>query len=221
MRLPEGLDDIEQYVDAIEGRISGLEDVVLVGDSFGAVIAIGVAVRQRKNLRGLVLSGGFAANPVTSPLLKARIQASRVMPGALYEAVTLRFHAASLASPFDLEGQVPWPKSKSRDLFAENTPHASYVARARAAFSADYVDLLAKIQVPTLILTPEYDKLIGPEAARLMVDHIPDAREVVIPRTGHMFRFSHPETYAREVARFVNERVHEPESLSDVRGVAV
>lgn len=31
----------------------------------------------------------------------------------------------------------------------------------------------------------------------------PDAREVTLPRTGHMFRFSHPVTYATAVEDFL------------------
>ncbi|GAA3157219.1 hypothetical protein [Nonomuraea salmonea] len=38
---------------------------------------------------------------------------------------------------------------------------------------------------------------------------IPGAREVVLDRTGHMFRFSHPATYAAAVETFlVNEVAH-------------
>lgn len=204
MRLPEGLDTIEAYADVVAKEVQDLDDYVLVGDSFGAVIALAVAVRQPTGLRALVLSGGFAENPVTNPILKAKLGMARFLPGPLYRALTLRFHAASLASPHDLKGQVPWTKAKSRELFLENTPWQSYVGRAKAAFSARYSDRLDRINVPTLILTPEHDTLIGPEAARMMLDGIPDSEERVLPETGHMFRFSHPVTYADEIREFLD-----------------
>jgi hypothetical protein len=47
-----------------------------------------------KGLKSLVLAGGFAANLVINPLLKLRIKAARLLPGFLYRAITLRFHAA-------------------------------------------------------------------------------------------------------------------------------
>ena len=81
-----------------------------------------------------------------------------------------------------------------------------YVARAKAAFAADYLADLARVNVPTLILTPEHDELIGPRAAELMLAGITDAEEVVIPRTGHMFRFSHPVSYAAQVPAFLDRR---------------
>jgi len=211
MRLPEGVDDVERYADFVDTRVAGFDSFVLVGDSFGAVVSLAYATRRPKNLRGLVMSGGFAANPVTNPLLRARIHAARLLPGPLYRAVALRFHASSLASPYDAEGQVPWSRRKSRDLFVENTPCKSYIARSKAAFSADYIDRLALVDVPTLILTPEHDVLIGEDASRRLLDGIPDAQEVVVPRSGHMFRFSHPVTYANAVERFLRERVDDVE----------
>ena len=207
MRLPEGVDDVEAYADFVESQLAGLDDYVLVGDSFGAVVSLGVAVRRPAGLRGLVLSGGFAANPVDSPVLRAKVAAARFLPGPLYRQVTLRFHAASLASPHDREGQVPLGPADFRRLFVEHTPWPSYVARAKAAFSADYRPRLGDITVPTLVMTPSHDRLIGEAAARELVEGIPDATEVVLPRTGHMFRFTHPGTYATTIDTFLRQRV--------------
>lgn len=207
MRLPEAVDDIEAYADFVATQVHGLDDYVLVGDSFGAVVALALAARRPTGLRGLVLSGGFAANPVTSPLVRAKIGAARFLPGSLYRQITLRFHAASLASPHDHEGQRPLDATDFRRLFLENTPWQSYTARAHAAFSADYRDRLHHIDVPTLIVTPSHDQLIGRDASAVMIDGIPDATEVVLKRTGHMFRFTHPLTYAAAVESFLTKRV--------------
>ncbi len=207
MRLPESLDDVEAYVDFVLGEVREIDDFVLIGDSFGAVVALGTAIRRPRGLVGLVLSGGFAAAPVENRLMRAKIRAARFFPGPLYRAITLRMHARSLASPYDQEGQVPWTVKDSRGLFLENTPFRSYVARARAAFSIDYRDRLDRVEVPTLVMTPSYDKLIGPQAARELVEGIPGAREAVLEDTGHMFRFSHPVTYAREIGAFLESDV--------------
>lgn len=74
LRLPEGVNDIERYADFVENAIADLDDYVLVGDSFGANIALALATRRPQGLRALVLSGGFAANPVDSKPLKALAQ---------------------------------------------------------------------------------------------------------------------------------------------------
>ncbi|MEU3571879.1 alpha/beta hydrolase [Kitasatospora sp. NPDC036755] len=203
LRLPEGVDDMERYADHVEEVVADLDDWVLVGDSFGANIALALATRRPQGLRALVLSGGFAANPVTSKPWKALMRVIGKARGPLYRQLTLRAHAHRLASPFDGEGQVPWSEERSRELFLANTPAASFGARVRAVLTADYVDALGRVRVPTLILSPSHDVLIGEDAAKIMLDGIPDAREVVLPRTGHMFRFSHPATYAGAVEDFL------------------
>lgn len=210
MRLPDTLDELEHYGDFVEAQVADLDDYVLVGDSFGAVIALAVAVRQPSGLRGLVLSGGFAADPVESRIGRAKIASARFLPGPLYRHLTLRLHASALASPHDSEGQVVLDKSDFRRLFLDNTPWHAYAARAKAAFSADYRNQLDRVAVPTLIITPSHDELIGPDAAHTMLDGIPDATEVVLERTGHMFRFTHPGTYAAAIEKFVAARVAAP-----------
>ncbi|NUS17319.1 MAG: alpha/beta hydrolase, partial [Streptomyces sp.] len=203
LRLPEGVDDMERYADYVENVVADLDDWVLVGDSFGANIALAVATRRPKGLRALVVSGGFAANPVTSKPWKALMRTIGKARGPLYRQLTLRVHAHRLASPFDGEGQVHWSEARSRELFLENTPAVSFGARVQAALVADYVDVLGQVRVPTLILTPSHDVLIGEGASKTMLAGIPDAREVVLPRTGHMFRFSHPVSYADAVRDFL------------------
>ncbi len=69
-RLPDELDDFEKLSDFVVEQVKDLESYVLVGDSFGAVIAIALATRCPRGLQGLIVSDGFAKNPITSSLLK-------------------------------------------------------------------------------------------------------------------------------------------------------
>lgn len=208
MRLPEALNNIEAYADFLAQQVVDLNHYVLVGDSFGANIAIALATRQPKGLQALVLSGGFAADPVTDPLTKFKLIAASFLPGELlYRQITLRFHVQALASPFDLDGQIPLSQAANRQFFIHNTPRRSYLSRMKAAFSANYLDKSNQIQVPTLILTPAYDRLIGKTAARQMLEGIPDATEVVLSNTGHMFRFTHSITYAEVLREFLETRL--------------
>lgn len=210
MTLPDGVDSVEAYADYVTEQVADLDDYVLVGDSFGAVVALGVAVRQPAALSALVVSGGFAANPVTSRIGRAKLGAARFLPGPLYRQLTLRLHAASLASPYDAEGDHPLSRRETAALFRDHTPWRSYTARTKAAFSADYRSRLGRIEVPTLILTPEHDTLIGADAAAILRRGVPDAVEHVVPRTGHMLRFTHPVTYAEQIATFLRTRLPTP-----------
>ncbi|MEM6105819.1 alpha/beta hydrolase [Mycobacterium sp. 050272] len=206
MRLPEGLTDVESYADFVAEQVRGLESYVLVGDSFGAVIALTLATRQPPGLVGLVLSGGFAANPL--PRWKGiASRASRLAVGFLYRQGTLRFHALQLASKFDATAQVPHTQDDYRQLFIDNTPRRSYTARVTSVIDFDIRDRLARVQVPTLLITPEDDKLVGTRAAKELLAGIPDAREVILPATGHMFRFTHPDLYGHTIVDFTDHLV--------------
>lgn len=203
LRLPDDVSELETLANFIIDQVKDLKSYVLVGDSYGAVSSIAVATRQPKGLEGLVISGGFARSPITSPLLKTLAALAPFFPGPFYRQLTVTVHAAQLASSFDKEGEIPWSTRKSRAFFVKETPHKAYVNRMRSIEKVDYTALLKKIDVPTLILTPEEDKLIGAEAAGILLKGIKGAQEVIMPRTGHMFRFSHPGAYSLEIRKFL------------------
>ncbi|WDD91244.1 alpha/beta hydrolase [Burkholderia sp. FERM BP-3421] len=203
LRLPDDVNDLETLADFITDQVTDLDSYVLVGDSYGAVASIAAATRRPKGLKGLVLSGGFARSPITSPLLKTLAALAPFFPGPFYRQLTLRFHAAQLASSFDQEGEIPWSTEKSRAFFIGETPHKAYINRMHSIENTDYTALLKAIDVPTLVLTPEEDKLIGREAAGTLLKEIRNAQEVIMPRTGHMFRFSHPRAYSLEIRKFL------------------
>jgi pimeloyl-ACP methyl ester carboxylesterase len=203
LRLPDQLRDLEQLADYVLSELTDLENYVLVGDSFGAVISIAAAIRQPKGLRGLVLSGGFAKDPITSWVLKGLAAVVHLFPGVFYRELTLRVHAANLRSSFDAAGEIQWSALKTRKLFVHETSHQAYVNRVRAIEHADLSPELRKINVPTLIMTPEEDRLIGRDAADTLRNGIAGSKEVIVERTGHMLRFSHPGRYSLLVRDFL------------------
>lgn len=206
-RLPEGLSSMEDYADALAEVTEGLQDHVVVGDSFGAAIALAHAVRRPPGLRALVISGGFASDPLHR--LLPRLGAVRgLQRGPVYTRVTLPVHAQLLASRHDAAATAerPWTRRDTVAMFRAATPPSTYVARVRAARSVDLLGRLPQVQVPTLALTPAEDRLIDPRATARMIAALPDVEEVVLPETGHMFRFAHPRRYAGAIADFLGRR---------------
>jgi pimeloyl-ACP methyl ester carboxylesterase len=100
-------------------------------------------------------------------------------------------------------------EANPRILRTRNSTPA-YVNRIRAIEQADYTDQLEQIAVPTLILTPEEDRLIGKQAAETLLNGIAQASEVVLPKTGHMFRFSHPAAYSHQIRTFLDAMLEQP-----------
>ncbi|MEV8236827.1 MULTISPECIES: alpha/beta fold hydrolase [Nocardiaceae] len=182
-----------------------LDSFVLVGDSFGAAVALEFATRLPAGLVGLVLSGGFASDPLPWWKRTAGCAAARWAVGPVYHELTLRFHAWQLASRFDRTAEVPHSGAQFRQFFVDNTPKASFDARVRAVSGLDLRRGLPLIEVPTLVITPEDDKLVGRTEADTLVELIPRCEERVLPATGHMFRFTHPTLYGQAITQFVDE----------------
>lgn len=200
--LPEGLTSVGAYADWLTGIVDDLPSYVLIGDSFGAAIALELAVRRSTGLQAVVASGGFAANPVRQRLLRGIIRKAAHVPDTVYGPLVVPLHAWLLRSCFDGQGDRKWSMRATRELFLTHTPPRSYWARAQAAVQFDLRSRLDRIAVPVLLLTPQDDKLIA-ASAKTALRHIPGVQEVVLSGTGHMVRYSHPRTYGREVARFL------------------
>ncbi len=184
-------------------QVGDLDSYVLAGDSYGAVISLVLATRRPAGRAGLVLSGGFAADPL--PTWKGiAAAASRLAGDLLYRQGTLRFHAYQLASHFDADAEVPLTQQDYRQLFVDNTPRSSYTARVTSVTGFDVRDRLGRVDVPTLVISPADDRLVGADATRDLLDGLPHAREVVLPGTGHMFRFTHPTAYSETIVEFLD-----------------
>jgi pimeloyl-ACP methyl ester carboxylesterase len=201
--LPEGLHTMTAYADWLALSVGDLPSYVLVGDSFGAAIALELATRQPTGLKAVVASGGFASNPIGRRWLATVIRHGQRLPTALYSPFVVPFHAWLLRSRFDRDGR--WSMRATRRLFRRHTPAASYWARAKAALDFDSAARLGQISVPLLLLTPEDDRLI-PQAASSALRKVPHATEVRMRGTGHMLRYSHPRAYGRAVAAFLKAR---------------
>lgn len=200
--LPAALGSIDAYADWLGDLVQDLSSFVLIGDSFGASIALSLAIRRPRGLRAVVASGGFALNPIRQRWLRWVIRHAARVPEVAYAPFVVPLHAWLLRSRFDGRGEQSWSMRATRTLFLTHTPPASYWARAQAAAQFDIRESLQRIPVPVLLLTPEDDGLIAPAAVQPL-RQIPDVQEVVMTGTGHMLRYSHPQAYGREVARFL------------------
>lgn len=192
---------MDSYIDIVESWTHGLSEYVLVGDSFGASVALALAQRRPTGLRGLVMSGGFAKADV-SALTRARVAGGRLL-GQVGYPLTIFLHVRSLGSRFDPLGT----REELRELFLRYSDAKTFLNRGEMILAADLRPGLGRVDVPTLILTPEDDQLIGPKSARELVDGIPDAAELVLPGTGHLLRFTHETAYAAAVDRFLASQV--------------
>ena len=64
---------------------------------------------------------------------------------------------------------------------------------------------LRRIDVPTLVLWGESDRIVTPEYGRAYADSIPGARFQTVPAAGHYLYLEQPEAFTAAVAAFLHE----------------
>lgn len=199
-QLPDA-GSIENYTDLVAGWTKGLDEYILVGDSFGAFVSLALAERQPAGLRALVMSGGFAKADV-SAFTRARVAAGKILGQPGYP-VSVYFHVQSLGSHFDPPGTA----ERLRSIFLRSANARTFIRRGETILNTDLRVDLAKVNVPTLILSPEDDRLIGPKSVKELREGIPGAEEFVVQRSGHLLRFTHEREYAAAIDEFLTRRL--------------
>lgn len=202
---PEGIYPIDDMADDVVELIDGLkilEPIVLGGLSMGGYIALSLAVRYPKRLRGLMLMD-TRAGADTPEAARAR------------EDLALQVEAADSAEPA-VAAMLP-------KLFSDvsRTRRADTIARVRAQMARtparavagalrgmarrpDRTGDLVRIAVPTLVLAGADDHLIPLDESRGMAEAIPQAQLVVIPDAGHLAPLEDPEASNAAILRFLD-----------------
>jgi pimeloyl-ACP methyl ester carboxylesterase len=164
---------------------AGVASAVLVGHSFGSLVALEAAARAPSRVSQLVLVG--CAYPMqVSPVL---IEASKNDPMQALEMVNV-FSRATLAPPPSALGPGTWIFGASmalgRHVLASNQQvnlfHTGFVAcdsyrNGEAAIEA--------VTCPTLFVLGEVDQMTPPKAAKSLIAKTKNARVVMLPGGHH------------------------------------
>jgi pimeloyl-ACP methyl ester carboxylesterase len=92
---------------------------------------------------------------------------------------------------------------KLKTMFAETNPQAAIAALRGMAERKDHSDILKNINVPTLLIFGEHDKVTNLEIAEKMKAEIPDAALTTIKNAGHYSNLEQPEAFNDALVSFV------------------
>ena len=210
--LPRDFDTIDDfaylYLDYL--RELGPEPVHLVGMGVGGWMAAEIAVRCTHHLKRLVLVDAVGIK--VSDRTTRDIADTFVVPPQDLLALTWHDPEAGartmkllgLATYSEQELVVMLRGRQTTALYAWNPfMHNPYLRRR-----------LARIDVPTLVLWGESDRVVTPDYGRAYAHSIPGARFQTIPAAGHYPHLEQPEAFATAVAAFL----HEGETATAPRG---
>jgi class 3 adenylate cyclase len=186
--LEERMDDVRAVMDA-----AGSERASLLGISEGGPLSLLFAATFPERADRLVLYGSYArrrdAADVTDDLI-SQIEAD------WGTGKVLGARAASAADDPDLRAALARYERQSA------TPAAAS-ALIRMAYEIDVRDILASVSVPTLVIHRAGDPILRVEAARSLVDQLPNGRYCELPGTDHSPWVGDTEAILREIERFV------------------
>jgi pimeloyl-ACP methyl ester carboxylesterase len=174
-----------------------LESPILVGVSFGGVLALEFAARYPYRVQNLIVQG----------------------VGARYERNLVQQVASLVLSRYPLPTDNPFVnqffnllfggRQDSRSLFqfvtrqCWQTDQCVMAHRFRLVESFDISERLGRIRVPTLIVNGDRDLLVSAASLQALHRGVRDARLIRLPNAGHLGFVTQPETIAREAHSFL------------------
>jgi pimeloyl-ACP methyl ester carboxylesterase len=178
----------------------GIDHAVVVGHSWGTLVALELALDAPGRVDGLVLAGGYYYPTV-------RADAALMAPAALpVIGDALRYTVAPIAGRLSLKSQVkamfsPQPvpeaffEAQQRELLLRpsqlgaNAEDAAYMVPAAASLSRRYGEL----RVPVHLLAGRSDRVVDPEAHSMRLHReLPGSELELVPDAGHMVHYAAP-----------------------------
>ncbi len=206
---PEGPYTVPMMAADTAGLLDALElkGAAVLGHSLGGFIAQELVISRPELVGKLILAstnhGGMQVVPITPEALE-------VMTNREGEPVELVKRGIEIAcAPGFAEKNPEVVKELIDYRFTNPVPPPQYQAQVAAGagtalYTADIVEQrMSSIQVPTLILFGEHDRVVPPGNADLMVNKIPDAQVEIIPNTGHIFPIEDPPAAAGIIKKFL------------------
>jgi proline iminopeptidase len=215
--LPRFVDEVEQVRQAL-----GLDrdNFVLLGQSWGGLLAMEYAVHHQQHLKGLVISNMMSSVPLynayaTDVLMPAmdqdvlaeikRLEAADATDDPRYEQLLVEHHYLFhvLRVPLD-----QWPEPVTRAFAHINLSiYVPMQGPSELGLSGSLEDWdrsgdLRNIDVPTLVIGATHDTM-DPAHMRWMSEQLPKGRYLHCPDGSHLAQFDDPDHYFPGLIDFV------------------
>ena len=168
-----------------------LHSAVMVGHSMGAAIALELALNHPARVTGLVLIGGGSRLRVNPDLLQAA------------SSPTTYHNAIKDIIEWSFGHQTPENLKVLAEKRLLETRYSVLHGDLLACQAFEVTDRLADIQVPTLVLCGEQDRMTPPRYSQLLADSIEHASLEIVPDAGHMVMLEQPARVADALLNYL------------------
>jgi pimeloyl-ACP methyl ester carboxylesterase len=203
---PDGIYPIDDMADDVLETLDALkitEPFVLGGLSMGGYVALSIAVRQPKRIRGLILMDTRATADTAETArvredLARQVEISGSVESVVEAMLPVLFAPATRARHADLIARVG-------DRMFQTNPRGVVGTLRGLARRPDRTGDLGRITVPSLVLVGEDDAITPPDASRKLAEAVPGARFVTIPDAGHLAPLENPTASNAAILQFLGE----------------
>lgn len=207
--IHEMADDTAALLEALN-----IESAHVLGVSMGGMIAQELVLRHPGRVRSLVLACTYPEPDAeierqrrfTLSQLGGSIDASgevRIDLTAVDPLALFQHLLPSVFNPEFIQNELP----KLMEIFAGTLQYGfsleAILGQVEAVMNHRATDRLHQIEVPTLVITGDADRLVPPGNSDILARHIPNARLVKVPGGSHGFNFETPDVFNREVLAFL------------------
>jgi pimeloyl-ACP methyl ester carboxylesterase len=176
------------------------------GISMGGFVALELALRYPDLVEKLVLTSTSAGGR-THTRAKSSLFLRSLLPWQRWGEVgrrAKRTYAAIMAPGYARAHPTEWEGIAETARYRPQT-RAEYQRQWHACLAHDAANRLGEIRVPTLVVHGEVDPLVPIQNGRYLAAHIPGARLIEYPHTGHIPIVERAEEYNRDVLAFLAE----------------
>jgi 3-oxoadipate enol-lactonase len=199
---------IDQYADDVVAFLDVLdiERAVVCGLSMGGYIAFSLLRRYRARVRALILAD-TRATADTDTVRDNRMRLIALIEEHGIEALAARQLRPTLGrSTFE---HRPLLVETVRRMMASAPPAGAIGALRAMAARPDSSDLLATIDVPTLVVGGAEDTFTPPDELRTLAAAIPRCRMELLERCGHVCPIERPAAFNHVVGEFLGTLLYD------------
>ncbi|HEX6257890.1 MAG TPA: alpha/beta hydrolase [Candidatus Saccharimonadales bacterium] len=208
--------DISGYTVFVRGFLAALkltEPPVLLGHSFGSIVAAKYAALHPKTISKLVLINPIAAPPLSGP--KAALSKLTSLYYWLGNALPARAGEALLKNKgIVLAMSAVLAKTKDKELrkrihgnhlayFSSFANRKVVLESFQASIAKTVTEHSKNIITPTLLIAGDLDDIAPPTQQAELQSKLPDARLIMLTGVGHLVHYEAPEKAAAAIAEFI------------------
>lgn len=198
---PAGVYAMDTFAEDLQALIAERKcgPVVLVGHSMGGYLSFAFYRKFPQSVRALVLFCTRAtADSEEGKIVRENLaqRAEREGPVAVAEQMLPKMLAASAAARPDLVEQV-------RQIMLSTSLNGLTGSLRGMAARPSSLELLPKINVPTLVVAGEHDAIIPAAESAALAAAIPHAELAVIPGAGHLASLENPDAVMATLRAFL------------------